>query len=90
MKTQTDSTTILNNFSKSLLRKRQTHHCTSALKTESIEFLEELIAFLFPHFSLKSYYSEEDVLAKLQLLERNLITIIKQLDSGYDKDASKR
>jgi serine O-acetyltransferase len=89
MKTQIDRNTVLTNFSKSLLSKRQMHSCTSTLKSESIDFLEEMISFLFPHFSSKIYYSDEDVLAKLQLLERNLITLIKQLDPKYSKEGAK-
>jgi serine O-acetyltransferase len=86
MKTQDDKTAVLFNFSKSLLDKRQTHSCTSSLKTEAIEYLNQLIDFLFPHFSSKAYYSVNDVYAKLQLMERNLISLIKQLNGGFSGD----
>ena len=88
MKTQPNRNSIFIDFAKSLLSKRQNNSCTSSLKTESIDYLKELIDFLFPHFSSKMYYSTDDVLAKLQLLERNLIGIIKLLNSNYAKDAT--
>ncbi|MEW5844546.1 MAG: serine O-acetyltransferase EpsC [Bacteroidota bacterium] len=87
MKTQKIGNDLFLNFSKSLLSKRQTHSCTSSLKTEAIEYITELIDFLFPHFSSKVYYSSEDVLAKLQLMERNLISLIKNLNSHFPGDA---
>jgi serine O-acetyltransferase len=73
-------------FSSNLLGKRQTHSCTYSLRTEAISFLRDLIDFLFPHFSNKVYYSREDVLAELQILEKNLITLIKGLNSNYNGD----
>ncbi|PKL81591.1 MAG: serine acetyltransferase [Ignavibacteriae bacterium HGW-Ignavibacteriae-3] len=56
------------------------------LKTESIDYLKELVNLFFPHFSNKVYYSPEDILAKLQLMERNLISLIKQLNSTSVQD----
>ena len=66
-------------FAQELLSKRQTHSCTSSLKIEAIEYLENLIDFLFPHFTSKVYYEEEDVVSKIQLLKRDLIQLIKLL-----------
>lgn len=67
-------------FAKDLLSKRQTHSCTLSLKTEAIEYLTGLIDFLFPHFSSKVYYTDEDVLSKIQLLKRDLIQLMKLLN----------
>jgi len=86
MKALINNSTMFNEFAETLLGKRQTHSCTSSLKAEAIEFLNELIDFLFPHFSSKVYYSKEDILAKLQLLERNLITLIKNLNGNFTGD----
>lgn len=83
MKIITIRDTSYHEFAESLLTKRQTNSCTASLKTEAIEYLKELIDFLFPHFSNKVYYSQEDILAKLQLMERNLISLIKELNSNY-------
>jgi serine O-acetyltransferase len=69
----------LSNFAEKLLSKREIHSCSSSLKKETIDFLNELIDFLFPHFSSKIYYTSDDILAKLQLLERNLISLLKSI-----------
>ena len=69
----------LTDFAEKLLNKREVHSCSSSLKKESIDFLNELIDFLFPHFSNQTYYSADDILAKLQLLERNLILLLKSV-----------
>ena len=69
----------LSDFAEKLLNKREVHSCSSSLKKESIDFLNELIDFLFPHFSNQTYYSADDILAKLQLLERNLILLLKSI-----------
>jgi len=69
----------LSDFAEKLLCKREVHSCSSSLKKESIDFLNELIDFLFPHFSSQTYYSADDLLAKLQLLERNLILLLKSI-----------
>ncbi len=89
MKRKNERSLVFARFANSILMKRETHACTSSLKRETIEYLKELIDFLFPHFSSKIYYTPEDVLAKLQLLERNLISLIKQLNSKYSQDANK-
>ena len=77
MITKIERNTTNMEFASKLLVKRELHSCNSSLKKESIELLDELIDFLFPHFSVKVYYSPEDVLAKLQLLERNVISLLK-------------
>ncbi len=75
------------NFASKLLGKREIHNCSASLKNESIEFLNELIDFLFPHFSSKFYYNKEDVVAKLQLLERNLISLLKIVNENNQTEA---
>jgi len=75
-------------FAETLLSKRETHKCNSSLKKESIEFLEEIIDLLFPHFSNKIYYSPEDIMAKLQLMERNLISLLRNVN-GNGKSETK-
>jgi serine O-acetyltransferase len=66
-------------FAEKLLSKRETHFCSSSLKKNSINFLNELIDFLFPYFSSRDYISKEDVISKFQLLERNLISLLKNV-----------
>jgi serine O-acetyltransferase len=74
-------------FAEKFLSKREIHTCNATLKNESINFLKELIEFLFPHFSNNVYYRPEDVVASLQLLERNLFTLIRiiepEIDAGW-------
>lgn len=67
-------------FAGKLLSKRESHSCNASLKRESILYLNELRDFLFPHFSSRVYYTPEDILAKMQLLDRNLITLFKMLE----------
>ncbi len=80
---------IYANFAESLFGKRENHTCNANLKEQSVEFLTELVDLLFPHFSNKVYYSSDDLLAKLQLLERNLISLLRNLNGqGVDKNDS--
>ena len=72
-----EENTLYDQFATTLLSKRGKHLCNASLKKESIMLFNDLKDFLFPHFSNKVYYSSEDVLAKLRLLERNLITLLK-------------
>ncbi len=64
-------------FASKLLSKRDLHACNASLKKASIEFLNEVIDFLFPHFSSDVYYKTDDVIAKLQLLNKNLVSLLK-------------
>ncbi len=82
--------TNFTDFAKNILLRRQTHACTSSLKNESISFLEELIDFLFPHFSSKIYYTEEDILSKLQLIKRDFIQLVKLLNGMVPVNAEEK
>jgi serine O-acetyltransferase len=77
---------LFTHFANELLDKRQTHACTTSLKTDSIEFLNQLIDFLFPHFSSKVYISTDDVIAKMQLLKRDLIQLLNSLNGNRPGD----
>jgi serine O-acetyltransferase len=76
-------------FAGKLLDKREIHSCNASLKKESIIFFDELKDFLFPHFSNKVYYAPEEVIAKMRLLERNLITLLK-INNSKDEDIEKK
>lgn len=78
---------LFDEFTNEFLSKRQAHSCTNSLKTEAVNYLHELIDFLFPHFSKKVYSNSEDVLANLQLLKRNLVELIKQLNGSTPQNA---
>ena len=79
---------LFDEFTNEFLNKRQAHACTNSLKAEAVNYLHELIDFLFPHFSKKDYSDSEDVLANLQLLKRNLVELIKQLNGNTPQNAS--
>jgi len=66
-------------FADKLLTQRESQTCNTSLKKEAIDFLTEIIDIVFPHFSNKIYYSAEDIIAKLQLLERNLKSLLKMV-----------
>lgn len=76
-------------FAGKLLDKREIHACNASLKKETITFFNELKDFLFPHFSSKVYYVPEEVIAKMRLLERNLITLLR-INNINDKDIDKK
>ena len=79
---------LFDEFTNEFLNKRQAHACTNSLKAEAVNYLHELIDFLFPHFSKKVYSDSEDVLANLQLLKRNLVELIKLLNGSTPQNAS--
>ena len=73
-------------FYKEILNRRKNHGCSLSLKSESKKFIEEMLEFLFPHFSEKIYFTEEELDAKLILLQRNLKSILKSMntESGFN------
>jgi serine O-acetyltransferase len=77
---------IFMDFSKNLLSKRESHMCNALLKNKSINFISEIIGFLFPHFSNKILYSKDDVLAYIQLLERDTISLLKTINGKTDEN----
>jgi serine O-acetyltransferase len=77
MNNNEDMNSLFYQFAGKLLNKRGIHSCNSSLKKESITFFDELKDFLFPHFSSKVYYVPDEVIAKMRLLERNLITLLR-------------
>ena len=67
----------LSEFAEKLYNQRESQTCNASFKKEAIDFLNEIIDIVFPHFSNKVYYSPEDIIAKIQLLERNLKSLLK-------------
>ncbi|MBU1299015.1 MAG: serine acetyltransferase [Bacteroidetes bacterium] len=64
---------------RTLIKNRKTRTFHFPIKTEAQRFVDELLEFLFPHFSEKVYFTPEEVEAKLILLQRNLKSILKPL-----------
>ena len=89
MSNKDDTNSVYSKFAANLLDKREVHACNASLKKESILFFDELKDFLFPHFSNKVYYAPEEVLAKLRLLERNLITLLK-INNSKEENVEKK
>ncbi len=86
MNTQKLQTIRNSKFYAEILNKRKSHGCSLSLKSESKKFIEEMLEFLFPHFSEKIYFTEDELEAKLILLQRNLKSILESMntDSGFD------
>lgn len=89
MKSNIHQNDAIADFAQDILNKRQEHFSISSLKQAAIDFLKETIDFLFPHFSDEVYYSTEDVTAKLQLLHRNLSSLIKLLNENMPGETDK-
>ncbi len=70
---------IIRDFAEELLTKRLSHNTTISLKSASKTYINEMLQFLFPHFSEQNYYTAEDISAKLTLLKRNLKNILRSL-----------
>ncbi|NWF89446.1 MAG: serine acetyltransferase [Ignavibacteriaceae bacterium] len=73
-------------FANEFLKKRQAHSCTTSLKMETISYLNELIDFLFPHFSKKVFSEQADVAAHLQILRRDLTEVLKLLNGKLENN----
>jgi serine O-acetyltransferase len=69
-------------LAKDLIKNRKSRTFNFPIKAEAQRFVDDLLEFLFPHFSEKIYYTPEEVEAKLILLQRNLKSIFKPLLSG--------
>ncbi len=79
MKFKLNQSPEFKDFAKALLNQREVHSYTSTLKVETEKFLNDVMDFFFPHCSGRHYYSEEDIIAKVRLIERDLITLLKML-----------
>lgn len=84
--------TKLSEFAEKLYNQRESQTCNASFKKEAIDFLNEIIDIVFPHFSNKVYYSSEDIIAKLQLLERNLkslLMLVNGINNGKVNEIAK-
>ncbi len=76
---------IYNLFAKELLDNRINHPTKLPVKSITHAFIKDLLQLLFPHYTEQTYFTEEEILSKLNLLKRNLKTILLSLNSGMDK-----
>ena len=65
-----------------ILSIRKEHKVIKPIKMEAQKFINELMQLLFPHFNDDTYYRPEDIEARLQLLKRNLKSILISLNNN--------
>ncbi len=78
----------VNRFADDLIKNIRSHSKMLPIKTEAHRFIDDVIKFLFPHFSEKYYYTKEEIEAKLIIIQRNLKNILLTLkrDTPMDID----
>lgn len=75
-------------FSTLLLKKHVEHLNSFPAKGEVHNFVEELLALLFPHFSEQAQFlSKDEVKGKISVLRRRLTQILRPLEGRMDNSA---
>lgn len=64
--------TLYRGFAQTLKERRDDHALGFQLKKGTQEFVENLLAILFPHFCKEMFYTKEEIESRLVLLERDL------------------
>ncbi len=64
--------THYNDFAQTLKVRRDDHSLGFQLKKGTQEFVEDLLAILFPHFCKEMFYTKEEIESRIVLLERDL------------------
>jgi serine O-acetyltransferase len=64
--------TFYNGFAQTLKERRDDHSLGFQLKKGTQEFIENLLAILFPHFCKEMFYTKGEIESRLVLLERDL------------------
>jgi hypothetical protein len=59
-------------FAKTLKERRDDHSLGFQLKKETQEFVDNMLAVLFPHFCKEGFFTKEEIESRLVLLERDL------------------
>ena len=75
-------------LAEALLLKHETHGFTLPIKAETQRFADEIIKCLFPSLSEETYFTQEEIRARLSLLQRNVKAILRllPLKSGASAD----
>ena len=73
-------------LSEVLFQKHEYHGLTLPVRSEARRFADEIIETLFPSLSEKTYYSSEEIEARLVLLRRNVMTILDSLPQKPGED----
>ena len=71
--------TLYNGFAQTLKERRDDHALGFQLKEGTQEFVENLLAILFPHFCKEMFYTKEEIESRLVLLERDLKRLLLPL-----------
>jgi serine O-acetyltransferase len=71
--------TLYNGFAQTLKERRDDHSLGFQLKEGTQEFVENLLAILFPHFCKEMFYTKEEIESRLVLLERDLKRLLLPL-----------
>lgn len=70
----------LNGFYEDLLYNRKKYKIKRSIKKDVEIFINDLLEFLFPHFSEQKYYDTDELESKLTLLQRNLKVLLKSIE----------
>ncbi len=77
-----------NEFAKTLKERRDDHSLGFQMKKGTQEFIDNMLAVLFPHFCKEGFYTTEEIESRLVLLERDLkrllIPILKGMPLNLD------
>jgi serine O-acetyltransferase len=68
--------TPYSDFAHTLKVRRDDHSLGFQLKAGTQEFVEDLLAILFPHFCKEMFYAKEEIESRLVLLERDLKNLL--------------
>ncbi len=78
-----------NNFAQILKDRRDDHSLGFQLKKGSQDFVDNLLAMLFPHFCKEGFFTVEEIGSRLVLIERDLkrllVPILEDSHSGVEK-----
>jgi serine O-acetyltransferase len=67
-----DNEILYHEFAQTLKERRDDHSLGFQLKKGTQEFVENLLAILFPHFCKEMFYTREEIESRVVLLERDL------------------
>jgi serine O-acetyltransferase len=80
-------------FAKTLKERRDDHSLGFQMKKETQEYVDNILAVLFPHFCKEGFFTKEEIESRLVLLERDLkrllIPIMKDTSLNLDEIAVK-
>ena len=80
-------------FAQTLKERRDDHSLGVQMKKETQDFVDNLLAVLFPHFCKEGFYTKEEIESRLILLERDLkrllIPVVKDTTLNLDESAMK-